>query len=150
MLYFRLIYMLSILCVRLTIKVKVGIPESFKVGWYPHKITGSSHLKSHWTLYKFWLVHQFLRFLWGTTSSSIKRLQLFDLFELGHASSPSGSLVFRQLLHTNISRSNGGLFQRFFILTKSATDLTTIATLLNSEKTVVDKAPVTPVLCGFN
>ena len=35
MLYCRLIYMLSILCVRLTIKVKVGIPESFKVGWYP-------------------------------------------------------------------------------------------------------------------
>ena len=32
MLYCRLIYMLSILCVRLTIKVKVGIPESFKVG----------------------------------------------------------------------------------------------------------------------
>ena len=26
--------MLSILCVRLTIKVKVGIPEIFKVGWY--------------------------------------------------------------------------------------------------------------------
>ena len=44
MLYFRLIYMLSILCVRLTIKVKVGIPESFKVGWYPPKKTGSSHL----------------------------------------------------------------------------------------------------------
>ena len=36
MLYCRSIYMLSILCVRLTIKVKVGIPESFKVGWYPH------------------------------------------------------------------------------------------------------------------
>ena len=35
MLYCRLIYMLSILCVRLTIKVKVGTPESFKVGWYP-------------------------------------------------------------------------------------------------------------------
>ena len=35
MLYCRLIYMLSILCVTLTIKVKVGIPESFKVGWYP-------------------------------------------------------------------------------------------------------------------
>ena len=34
MLYCRFIYMLSILCVRLTIKVKVGIPESFKVGWY--------------------------------------------------------------------------------------------------------------------
>ena len=33
------------LYVRLTIKVKVGIPESLKVGWYPHKITGSSHLK---------------------------------------------------------------------------------------------------------
>ena len=48
MLYCRLIYMLSILCVRLTIKVKVGIPESFKVGWYPpppKKKTGSSHLK---------------------------------------------------------------------------------------------------------
>ena len=35
----RLIYMLSILYVRLTIKVKVRIPESFKVGCYPHKIT---------------------------------------------------------------------------------------------------------------
>ena len=45
MLYCRLIYMLSILCVRLTIKVKVGIPESFKVGWYPPKKTRSSHLK---------------------------------------------------------------------------------------------------------
>ena len=45
MLYCRLIYMLSILCVRLTIKVKVGIPESFKVEWYPPKKTGSSHLK---------------------------------------------------------------------------------------------------------
>ena len=37
--------MLSILCVILPIKVKVGIPESFKVGWYPPKKTGSSHLK---------------------------------------------------------------------------------------------------------
>ena len=37
--------MLSILCVRLTIKVKVRIPESFKVGWYTCKKTGSSHLK---------------------------------------------------------------------------------------------------------
>ena len=36
--------MLSILCVRLTIKVKVGMPESFKVGWYPPKKTGSSQL----------------------------------------------------------------------------------------------------------
>ena len=44
MLYCRLICMLSILCVRLTIKVKVGIPESFKVGWYSVKKTGSSHL----------------------------------------------------------------------------------------------------------
>ena len=32
--------MLSILCVRLKIKVKVGIPESFKVGWYPAKKLG--------------------------------------------------------------------------------------------------------------
>ena len=37
--------MLSMLYVRLTIKVKEGIPESFKVGWYTHKVTGSSHLK---------------------------------------------------------------------------------------------------------
>ena len=35
------------LYVRLTIKVKVGIPESFKVGWYPHKITRSSNL-NYW------------------------------------------------------------------------------------------------------
>ena len=40
MLHCRLIYMLSILCVRLTIKVKVGIPESFKVGWCPPKKLG--------------------------------------------------------------------------------------------------------------
>ena len=47
MLYCRLIYMLFILCVRLTIKVKVGIPESLKVGCYPPppKKTGPSHLK---------------------------------------------------------------------------------------------------------
>ena len=45
MLYCRLIYMLSILCVRLTIKVKVGIPESFKVGWYPPKKLGRVTLK---------------------------------------------------------------------------------------------------------
>ena len=45
MLYCTLMYMLSILCVSFTIKVKVGIPESFKVGWYPQKKTGSSHLK---------------------------------------------------------------------------------------------------------
>ena len=36
--------MLSMLYVGPTIKVKVGIPESFKVGWYVHKIIGSSHL----------------------------------------------------------------------------------------------------------
>ena len=46
LLYCRLIYMLSILCVTLTIKVKVRIPESFKVGWYHQKITGSSHLNA--------------------------------------------------------------------------------------------------------
>ena len=38
--------MLSILCVTLTIKLKAGIPGSFKVGWYREKITGSSHLKT--------------------------------------------------------------------------------------------------------
>ena len=33
------------LYVGLMIKLKVGIPESFKVGWYPLIITESSHLK---------------------------------------------------------------------------------------------------------
>ena len=46
MLYCRLIYLLSMLYVRLTIKVKVGIPEGFKVGRYRLKITGSSNLKA--------------------------------------------------------------------------------------------------------
>ena len=46
MLYGRLIYMLSMLYVRLAIKIKVGIPDSFKVGWCPYKITGSSPLNS--------------------------------------------------------------------------------------------------------
>ena len=45
MLYCRLIYMLSILCVRLTIKVRVGIPGSFKVGWYPPKKLGRVTLR---------------------------------------------------------------------------------------------------------
>ena len=55
LLYCTLIYMLYIRCVRLTIKAKVGIQESFKVGWYHQKITGSSHLKGlfgcHMNLY---------------------------------------------------------------------------------------------------
>ena len=46
LLYCRLIYMLSILYVRFTINVKVGIPESFKIGWYPPKKTESSHLNT--------------------------------------------------------------------------------------------------------
>ena len=54
MLCCRLIYMLSILCVRLTIKVKVGIPESFKVGWYPPKKLGRVTLKSLLLLYCYW------------------------------------------------------------------------------------------------
>ena len=44
MLYCRLVYMLSIPCVRLMLQVKVGIPQSFKVGWYPPQKTGLSHL----------------------------------------------------------------------------------------------------------
>ena len=42
MLCCRLIYTLSMLYVRLRIKLNEEIPESFKVGWYRHKITGSS------------------------------------------------------------------------------------------------------------
>ena len=45
--------MLSFLCVRLAIKVKVGIPESLKVGWYPPKKTGSSHLKMRFLINMF-------------------------------------------------------------------------------------------------
>ena len=58
MLYCRLIYMLSMLYVGLTIKVKVGIPESFKVGWYPPPpiITGSSQLKWLHSLSLVWIV----------------------------------------------------------------------------------------------
>ena len=37
--------MLSMLYVTLTINVKVGISESFKVEKYPYNITGSSNLK---------------------------------------------------------------------------------------------------------
>ena len=55
MLYCRLIKMLSMLYVRLLIKVKVRTPENFKVGWYPHKITFqgrvtliASHLAPLW------------------------------------------------------------------------------------------------------
>ena len=64
--------MLSMLYVRLTIKVKAGIPESFKVGWYPHKITGSSYvtLKGHkWNL-------QRAAFHWTT----VLALMITDLF----------------------------------------------------------------------
>ena len=38
--------MLFILCVRLTIKVKVGMPENFKVGWFPPKKLGRVTLNS--------------------------------------------------------------------------------------------------------
>ena len=54
MLYYRLIYMLSMQYVRLMIKVKVEIPESFKLGWYPHKITGSSHLNGGFFCVTIW------------------------------------------------------------------------------------------------
>ena len=79
MLYCRLIYMLSILCVRLTIKVKVGIPESFKVGWYPPKKTGSSHLKSSLqcmhNLYTFVMFIEIPRYL---------KTRLIDFCETSH------------------------------------------------------------------
>ena len=70
MLYCRLIYMLSILCVRLTIRVKVGIPESFKVGWYPPKKLGRVTLRDTEKVFKWevtiptgrrqtnWLLHK--------------------------------------------------------------------------------------------
>ena len=45
-LYCRLIYMLSILCVKLTIKVKVGDTRELQSRLVPPKKTGSSHLKA--------------------------------------------------------------------------------------------------------
>ena len=59
MFFCRLIYMLSILCVRLTINVKVGIPESFKVGWYPPQKNWSSHLKAQ---AKTWILQMHFEF----------------------------------------------------------------------------------------
>ena len=50
-----------ILCVRLTIKVKVGIPDSLKVGWYLPKKTGSSHLNNVWNLNSISMLSRILR-----------------------------------------------------------------------------------------
>ena len=61
MLYCRVIYTVSILCVRLTIKVKVGIPDSLKVGWYLPKKTGSSHLNNVWNLNSISMLSRILR-----------------------------------------------------------------------------------------
>ena len=63
--------MLSMLYVRVTIKVKVGMPESFKVGWYPHKITRSSHLKTM----------QDLTYFFSRTSNFINDEECFVLSE---------------------------------------------------------------------
>ena len=68
MLYCRLIYMLSTIYVRLTIRVKVGIPESFKIGWYPQKITGSSHLK----VTRFYLILPCKQHNWTSGTFSIE------------------------------------------------------------------------------
>ena len=55
MLCCRLMYILSIPCVRLTIKVKVGIPESCKVGWYPSKKLGQVTLKWLFSFETWWI-----------------------------------------------------------------------------------------------
>ena len=73
MLYCRLIYMLSILCVRLTTKVRVGIPESLKVGWYPPKKTGSSHLNER---------YYFCRFLYVSCQSCIMLYWNYNVFTI--------------------------------------------------------------------
>ena len=73
MLYCRLIYMLSNLCVRLTIKVKVGIPENFKVGWYLPKKTGSSHLN--------------IRKILCTYPRKRKDIRVLQMFQIGDLSS---------------------------------------------------------------
>ena len=71
MLYCRLIYMLSILCVRLTIKVKVGIPESFKVGWYPPQKNGSSHLKLFYVFIVFMIISLLKVLSWGFSCRAV-------------------------------------------------------------------------------
>ena len=45
MLYCKLIYMLSMLYVFTYDQSKGGDTRELQLGWYPHKITGSSHLK---------------------------------------------------------------------------------------------------------
>ena len=76
MLYCRLIYILSILCVRLTIKVKVGIPESFKVGWYsPKKKLGRVTLSTYQQFSVVHILESFLKCIaryWFIASSAKK------------------------------------------------------------------------------
>ena len=67
--------MLSMLCVRLTIKVKVGIPESFKVGWYHPKNAGSSHLN---------FVSFFMPFLF-TLDANNKAKNLWTFLDFSHS-----------------------------------------------------------------
>ena len=74
MLYCRLIYTLSILCVRLTIKVKVGIPESFKVGWYPPPPSQKKKKLGRVTLIT-------AKYIWHFARNSVKKPSLgFYLF----------------------------------------------------------------------
>ena len=73
MLYCRLIYTLSILYVRLTIEVKVGIPESFKVGRYPPRIAGSLRLKVKYMKTKPCYSEQILSVSWSFVTSRFQR-----------------------------------------------------------------------------
>ena len=75
MLYCRLIYMLSILCVRLEIQVKVGIPESFKVGWYPPKKLGRVTLTPYSEVIYLFLFYLFNFFGGGVILTPKRSLQ---------------------------------------------------------------------------
>ena len=90
MLYCRSIYMLSIICVRPTIKVKVGMPESFKVGWYPppppqKKKTGSSHLNLQAEAALFDAIGSFARFfqIWSSAAGYGELCLCFSSVRIG-------------------------------------------------------------------
>ena len=84
--------MLSILYVKLTIKVKVGIQENFKVGWYPppphkKKKTGSSHL--NYILDQTMLnvqIHRSRIPLNKGTNSRLRVTTYTDLYDIAHPS----------------------------------------------------------------
>ena len=77
--------MLSILCVKLTIKVKVGKPESFKVGWYPPKKLGRVTLSNQEEFNRFELAQQVRKHKYKKVNIFISK---FLRLKIGHCRKP--------------------------------------------------------------